>query len=343
MVLELLKQLFGPKFRDAVSDPRSALEKSQDYIYGEDVLLGQGSKNKRITKLPFGPYNQWRTSACGAFAAAHLRRLMEGKTTFPPIWYRGRSNYSTPGMFLQDVLKMAALADEVNPPSSVPFKYNEDWANSLPPVELYQNRDKNSYEYVQIKAYDAESVFEAVGNGIPTIIGWFSTIAEWDEEMIPKDKVTLFTAPVRHFVVCLPNSVHTKDGYRWVSVVDSSQAKGLSLRHIREDFLKQRMYLGGGFYRKVTRRAKKVSEIPAASVEYGVRSSDVIKLQKFLYELGLVSKEHITGYYGNITAKAVLQWQLNNLKDANITQLNNWKGYYWGPASIKTAKNLYSK
>jgi len=77
-LINLIKQLFEPRFRDAIEDPRSELEKSKDYRYGEDMMLPNGSAgNKRIKKLPFDAYLQQSTSSCGAHAAAHARRSYE--------------------------------------------------------------------------------------------------------------------------------------------------------------------------------------------------------------------------------------------------------------------------
>lgn len=338
--IEILKQIFQPKFRDALVDPRTQVEKNKDYKYGEDILLARGSTNKRIKKLPFVAYKQGGTSACGAFSASHARKLVEAEDTFAPIWYRSRTNYHGEGMFLKDVLKLAAFADKVVAPKEVPAKFTEQWANNLPPIDLFVNERGLGYEYIQINAYDADAVFDAVSNGHATIIGFYSTLNEWDEEMIPKDVTTLYSAAVHHFVVCLPNSTHEKDGFEWVSIVDSSPQKGFSLRHIRKDFLKQRMYLGAGFYYKIDTKEKKVSSVPTTRVEYGQRNDGVLELQKFLLQLGLVNKNHLTGYYGNITAAAVLKWQLANIQDPNTAKL---KGYYWGPKSITTANTLYSK
>lgn len=342
-LINLIKQWLQPVLHDAIPDPRPSLEKSLDYKYREDILLGRGPVNKRISKLPIKPYNQDSTSACGAFSASHARLLTQGESTYPPYWYRARSNYNGKGMYLRDVLKLAAFADSVPAPTEQPDKLTEGWVNNLIGIDLYNNLRKESYEYVQIKPYDAEAVFDSVSSGNPTVIGFYCTANEWDSEMVPKDSVTELTAPVRHFVVCLPNSNHFLDGHEWVSVVDSAPNKGHFLRHIRKDFLTKRMYLGGGFYyKKKTKMSKKIT-VPENRCEYGQRNSNVEALQRFLFELGLILKEHQTGYYGNITAKAVLDWQLKNISGGNVTELNRLKGRYWGPLSIQSAKNLYSK
>lgn len=341
-LFEFIKQLKNvilnkDLYRDAVPDTRLYIEKQKDYIYGQDVLLGFGNLGKRITKLPFEPYDQQRTSACGAHAAAHARLLSEKKTTFPLDWYRARSNYPSPGMFTKDVLSLAAHANETKVPKNRPKTLTEEYATSLPLRNLFSNKRKETYGYVQIKPFDADSVAEAVSNGYPVVVSFFSTLNEWVEEMEVREFTTVFTAPVRHFVDAIPNSLHEKDGKLWISVVDSARQGGLVLRHLSLDFLSKRMWVGGGFTYKVTSKPTETKVVPDKRCEYGQENSDVLALQEFMFANGLMDEIHMTGYYGNITAKAVLIWQLNNIKDIPHHQLIQWGGHYWGPSSIKAA------
>jgi len=341
-LINLIKQLFEPRFRDAIEDPRSELEKSKDYRYGEDMLLPNGSAgNKRIKKLPFDAYLQQSTSSCGAHAAAHARRSYESEGTFPLAWYRTRTNYALEGMFLKDVLKLAARADTVKAPKDVPKKLTESYANSLDYMELFTNNRDTRYEYVTINPYDAQAVLDLVSSGKSVVISFYATKKEWDEEIYPRELTTLYTAPVRHYVLALPNTYHTKDGYEWVSCVDSANPKGNTLVHMRRDMLEKRMYLGGGFYHAVDKSKSKVKDLPLTRCEYGQRNNAVLTLQKFLTQIGLMSAVHNTGYYGNITALAVRTWQIDNLLSVPAVDLYNLQGHYWGPQSIEVVKKKY--
>lgn len=342
-IISFFKQLMSERYIDVVPDPRPSSEKAKDYIYGEDFLLPKGTSGKRVTRLPFKAYDQGGTSACGAFSAAHARRLSEGEVTFAPQWYRSRTNYAGEGMFIKDVLKLMAKANAVGE-IRAPARLTEDFVNMLPFVDLFNNTRDEYYEYTQIREYDVDAVWDAVGNGHPVLITFYATKNEWVEEMYEREFTTLLSAPVRHYVIALPNSNHTKDGHEWVSVIDSSPHRGFSLRQVRKDFLKKRMYLGGGFYYRVNRRKSKVKLIPDVRCEYGQRNVAVANLQTFLNQVGLVSKDHITGYYGNITAKAVLDWQLAMIPSSEVSpmRLTEWQGKYWGPLSINIAKKLYN-
>lgn len=72
-------------------------------------------------------------------------------------------------------------------------------------------------------------------------------------------------------------------------------------------------------------------------MEYGDTSAEVQNLQRFLRGKGYFpSNVDITGYYGEITAKAVLAWQ-TAMKVDTEKELNFLKGHFFGPKSIKIA------
>ena len=345
MVLEYIKQYIdllinGRLMDDVHDDIRTEAEKSKDYIYGQDILLPAATASKRIKKLSFTPYDQQGTSACGAFSAAHARLIESGERTDPLVWYRSRSNYSKPGMFLKEVLELIAYAQTFPKNSSAPSELTEEFANSLPYLPPFITKDK-SREYFQIKPYDADGVFSAVTAGHPTLMTFFCTYDEWQDELVPKDRVWASTARVRHYVVALPNSAHSRDGYDWVSVVDSSPAHGYSLRHVRRDFIEQRMYLGGGFVAPSKVITLKPKSLPTRSCKYGDKSIDVLALQEYLVTQGLMSVRNMTSYYGNITARAVLDWQLQNIKGLSLVEIAELDGKNWGPKSILAVTNKH--
>lgn len=341
-VTNLIRQLVGPKYRDAINDPRHPIEKEKDYKFDEDIRLPQARIGHRVTKLSFTPFNQEQTGACGAFSAAHMRLIHESEPAWGIPWYRLRSNFSQPGMFLKEVLALAAKATAVTPPENSKIPTDVE-ANRMPAQPLlWVNDRKQRFQYVQTNPYDADAIWRAVGNGLPVVFAFYSTINEWVEEMIEREFTTLMTSPVRHYVVALPHSNHFKDGRAWVSVVDSSPQFGYYLRQVSMDFIRARGYLGGGFYIPYTPKKKKVTVVPVAPVRFGQRGENVRKLQQFLTEVGLMIPLHQTGFYGNITSAAVLRWQLDNIKSTNPLELERLAGRFWGPASIRTVKELYA-
>jgi hypothetical protein len=345
MVLEYFKQLLdvwrsGRLIDDVHVDVRTEEEKSRDYIYGLDIQLPRGGYGKRIKKLPFEAYDQQRTLACGAYAASHARRLETKEENYPLAWYRTRSNFPAGGMFIKEVLELIAYAKTFPFPKKLPAKLTEAFANAMALEPAIVTKDR-SREYFSIKPYDADGVFDAVNNGFPVLLAFYSTTREWAEEMIPTDTVWINTAAVRHYVIAIPNSFHNKDGHEWVSVVDSARQGGLSLRHVRKDFLQKRMYLGAGFVRKAEIKKAKLPDLPTQGCQYGQRNSAVLALQKYLVSQSLMEERHTTGYYGNVTAAAVLRWQLDNIQDVNYAELVYLEGKHWGPLSVKAVINKH--
>ncbi len=226
-------------------------------------------------------------------------------------------------------------------PKTLPKKLTEEYANGLPFKEIYNNNRADRYEYVQIKTYDADAVFDIVSQGLPVLIGFYSSREEWDFEMRPWDTVSFWTAPVRHFVVALPNSNHWHNNQEWVSIIDSAPNKGHTLRHVSYSFLRQRMGIGAGYYQPVSTKKEKVTILPTIKCEFRMNGDAVFRLQKFLTQIGLMAEQHNTGYYGNITSAAVLQWQLANLPESDHFELMEYEGRWWGPASISKVKELY--
>lgn len=343
---EFIKQLIdvwrkGRLIDDVHVDVRTEEEKSRDYVYGIDIQLPRGGYGKRIKKLPFEAYDQQRTLACGAYGASHARRLETKEENFPLVWYRTRSNYPAGGMFIKEVLELIAYAKTFSFPKKLPAKLTEEFANKMELTPVIGTKDKTR-EYFSIKPYDADAVFDAVNNGYPVLFAFYSTISEWAEELVPTDTVYIMTAPVRHYVVAIPNSLHQRDGHEWVSVIDSSRQGGLSLRHVRKDFLEKRMYLGGGFVRQAEFKKTKLPDLPTQRCQYGQRNDAVLALQKYLVSQTLMEERHTTGYYGNITANAVLRWQLDNLLDVSYSELVYLEGKHWGPLSINAVINKHS-
>lgn len=71
------------------------------------------------------------------------------------------------------------------------------------------------------------------------------------------------------------------------------------------------------------------------SMQWGERSEDVKQLQKYLREKGFFpTTQECTGYYGSITAKSVLAFQLA-YKVASLWELYALRGSYCGKKTIK--------
>lgn len=331
---KILPYLFGPKYHNAVPDPRSREKKAQDHKYGLDVAAGSIKIGEKVKDLPFVPFSQLQTFSCGAHAAAHGRKL-DGEETAPLVWYRNRSNYPDGGMYLQEVLRFEQKAKVVSYTNYPTEAYRtEAQANAMANIfEFDEQRDKD-YAYVQINPYDARPVFEAISIGYAPTISFFATYNEWSfEELTLRDSVSFWYAPVKHYIKALPNSVYEKDGDLWLTALESAPHGGHVRREVPFSFLTARMYLGAGYVYKKEITPSIPETIPNEKCNFGQKNGAVLKLQIYMVQLGRMAKQHQTGFYGLITASAVLKWQVENLKDyPNIASLG---GKWWGSTSIK--------
>ena len=90
--------------------------------------------------------------------------------------------------------------------------------------------------------------------------------------------------------------------------------------------------------------------ISIPSLKKGDKNKNVLLLQEMLIESGFLDKDtqrinydskgNAYGFYGTITANAVLKWQLKNVTSVSQNQLKIWKGDYFGKASLQTIKQL---
>jgi hypothetical protein len=79
---------------------------------------------------------------------------------------------------------------------------------------------------------------------------------------------------------------------------------------------------------------------PTVPCKLNDKGQDVLNLQSFLIKGKFLEPQYLTGFYGNLTAKAVLWWQLYNHKKFTppIPDLLALKGESWGPQSIAALK-----
>lgn len=75
-------------------------------------------------------------------------------------------------------------------------------------------------------------------------------------------------------------------------------------------------------------------------LQFGNRNDYVYGLQQMLIDAGFMSPDIHTTYYGNLTANALLKWQLENIKDLSQKELKSLGGKYFGPASKRAINNL---
>ena len=337
-------------------EPRAHEEQMKDFISGIDVLAAT-AESKML--YPFAnpatitvePYNQRQKGSCGAHSATHAA-MLSGRISenAPVVWYSWRTN-QFPGMYLNEVLKLYAKA--------LSFKY-ADYPDEVYDTEakadalrgkIAKTLEDNGADYFAMVGSNSSDIYEIADlvnrQKIPVIVAFYSTVNEWGREYVTlRDKITLDKAPVRHYWAIVPEGCwKDKDGNNWFTVLESSPQGGYSVRHVAFDFLVERMYLKGYATMPTVKKSRANVVIPEAYVEYGQSNEQVKVLQRYLTVKGYLDAKYQTGTYYNITKRAVLKWQLDNLKmfqsrKVTETQLREYDGKYWGKVSILVAKAL---
>ena len=120
-------------------------------------------------------------------------------------------------------------------------------------------------------------------------------------------------------------------------IEDSSCEDGYPQKLVPEHFLLTRTYWDPNYivnFKTYIERPDKPNYVFTKTLNFGMNDPDVLKLQKSLQYFGFFpSNADGTNYFGSITAKGVLAWQIENNVDSLI-ELKKLQGKIFGPKSI---------
>lgn len=342
--------------RDALIDDRPQVLKDKDYST-EEVASAAAVKtfdNKQIKKITIPEFNQWYVGSCvphGIWTQLMYEGIVD--EDFNPSQlrtYRKRYNYPGAGSIGTDIYDKIKEGQSNDFPT--PAKFREADATAMPYVKGEKLiKDFTYYQYLDKKTYKLllDQVPADVAQGKAVAIFIYATDEEWSKEyveVIEPDYKLDVNSEVRHCVCIIPKGDFTRKGKRWLAVQDSAKFGGRGLRYIEYDqFFLNRCYFAAKVYAGADVPPVVVPPIvgkPLVPCEIGDKGDQVLFLQKFLIEQGKLEAQYATGYYGALTAKAVLWWQLENWSSftSNIPQLLEWGGAYWGSQSIEAYKLL---
>lgn len=348
-----LKSAESPRIvsNSALPDNRPVILKEKDYSTAEVLTSSAPAfQNPRPTKVTATEFNQWYAGSCVPHGV--LTQLEYEGLVVPDIsrlrLYRKRSNYPQSGSIGVDIYDKAKAGVSTDFPT--PPYCTEAMATAMPYIEgVKLLKDFTYFQYVdkETNRLLLEDVPHDVAIGKPVSIFIFASESEWSEKYveIKNPSLGIGGAEVRHCVCIVPRGDFTENGKRWLAVQDSAKFGGLGLRYVEYDkFFLTRTYFAGKVYAKdtipvVVPPPQVIDMIPDVACELGRRGDAVFALQRFLAKEGKLEAQYVTGYYGALTAKAVLWWQLEHWNEFDLTvpQLLDLGGKYWGNASIKIA------
>lgn len=293
----------------------------------------------------YSVFNQGSVGACVAHSIskiAEIQHLAESgiHITFDPTFiYTQRSN-TTPGMGANDSCKIAQqgccpLISGVNQPTkeseAIPNTYFKKYSKEM---------EFSAQAYRLGKYFWLKNDIDEIASAIDTygaVMVWFSFGKNnnwWSEKPV----VASNTRPYKHSVVAVDYGI--EDGEKCLVIEDSSGPEtgfNGNQRIITNEFIKNNCVVAIAFACNIDS-----GELDTAhflyDLEFGSRDVEVARLQSVLRELGHFPQSvSSTGYYGTITKKAVLDFQL----EWNVLSSENDAGAgRLGPLTRKTLNDL---
>ena len=359
-ILELwingLKARVRPYFTGLKEDLRSAEEKKKDYLHKE---VSEGPRSVEwVEKKPeewrkFPIRDQKSSYSCVGQSIAKLlgieNYVEENKFVNLSALdiYDRRINKPEPGMggdnALQVASKYGACLEEQLPSQNM----NEEQMN----VPVYRSEEMKATaalyrasNYIKITpSYDIDTIASIIRQGKGVMLFLEFNYDEWKDVFIIKRSKT----SLRHAVVVVDYTLW--NGEKALVIEDSAGNFKLwpGQRIITESFLKKRCYYAGYLLHlandpTLIARTKKPHHKFTEMLQFGQDCMDVVALQNILrFEGFFPANIKSTGYYGAITAKAVLAWQVKH-GVAGDTELNRLQGKYVGEKTIAKLNELYA-
>lgn len=324
----------------------------------DEVLAGSAPfswEKKSIDKLKNYPiWNQYMTSACVAFSKAKQVSIAVFKETgvwidfSPASIYQLRSNDGA-GMFVPEAneivnsrgVTLEALMKSQNLTEKEIAKVKRSKVADLIAKAIAEA--VVSYLYITDRSIDRIAQTIESGRGVSLLI--FATADEYTDTPTVKNKDLKYEqATIRHEVVATDYFIH--ETYGKVLWIDDSWGVGHGQgghRIMTEDFLNRRCIFADAIDLFSFEGSENKPKFDfAVNMRFGQTSEDIKKLQDMLkYEQELPSNQPSTGYYGYMTASAVLSWQKKNKVDTDI-ELDLSGGRSFGPRSRKVANEKFA-
>ena len=343
--------IFTPKIvsNAALPDDRPQEQKDKDYSTQEITTSAVAPfQNEKIKKLTATVYNQWYVGDCvphGFYTQLEYEGIApKGMSQLRA--YRKRPNYPNSGS--NGVSTYTQIKSGQSNDFPTPDKFREADATAMPLIVGTKIIPEFSYfQYIDqsgnILVPDAVKDV-AVGNAVSIFV--YATDKEWSQEYvdIQDPNLSIGNAEVRHCICIIPKGDFTENGKQWLSVHDSAKFGGRHLRYISYEFLLKRCYFAAKVYKTEAIPVPPVppseTPLPLTACKQGDSGAHVTNLQRYLIKSGCLESQYATGYYGPITSKAVLWWQLLHHEKftSNIPELLGLMGKSWGEQSIKVVK-----
>lgn len=337
----------------ALVDNRTRKERDKDYRISEVVARADAVKWEDRPPRQFPIRSQDGSSACVAFSAAKMMGILQyankgGRfVDFSPAYlYKRRMNSGIgdgQGMWAYDMWGLLQKEGITLDPLMPSDGLSEEKINAVPEIEVYRDVAQ-LFRVENYVTYEAGRDFDVIAGTIlktgKGVITWFTFNSnEWTT--MPTIKTS---SPQAHHSVCAVDAVIYKGNEcividdSWGSIHGSNGQRFIT----REFFEARNTYAAYPIAFKTEQsdmpRPRYVFKYP---MKIGQVSPDIKVLQDVLkYESLFPTNIDSTGKYGEITRKAVLDFQFKH-KIANETELVSLNGKVVGSKTLYVLNKLY--
>lgn len=320
-------------------DPRTPEQKAKDYSHEEVYAATPLKWNRTIAEAPvYSLRDQDGSYSCvGQGCSKGLETILAKVISAHPI-YRRRANFDGQGMWLAnagDIVKKQGTTTEDKDPSQ---RMNEQQMNQDVKVET----PISGYLYAFPRIQNIDEVAQAIEIYRHCMITIAGTIKEYAYTEKPVYDPNSGEINCRH-CICGVYYFTDENGKKCILADESWGPNNIRRRILTEDYLKAR---GTGAMYFIPPTPKPTPTKPVfkfqSALLYGQNNYSIKMLQDILkYEGIFPANVDSTGFYGNITAKAVYQWQVR-YNVASMQELNSLMGRRVGPKTIAKLNELYN-
>lgn len=350
-------------FLGALIDDRPEAEKEKDYLFSEIVMTPDPVDwTEKVYTRRFPIFDQDGSGSCVAQTVAKMAGVMYAEKNAGDYVhfsathvYQRRMNRPRPGMIGIDAMNIAR--DSITLEELVPSQRMTDEQMDGVEIPDYKDRVGEIFKfgnYVTVAPRDIDTIASIIQRTGKAVMVWFYfRSSEWKRAMpeVKYPDLDLYASTTARHSVTAVDFTLLPNGKKALIIEDSwGTDTGIEgQRIIDEDFFKARNYFAcyalnfdfenpydgkpGGHFEKTLEWSPTVTY-----------DEDVVDLQNILkYEGMFPANVQSSGYYGSITAKAVLEWQLKFMKDypGAPDSLIELKGRIVGPATRARLNEMY--
>lgn len=291
------------------------IKDSRDFRFEEIGKVAVVDWKEKTDWKTYESFDQDGSSSCVANAVAKMLGIEnlkeEGKFVHfsPRDIYTRRTNKPAEGMYFREAMeigsKYGATLEQLMPSQGLSEVIMNSALDRTPYDEIIAKAGRGG-NYVSLP-YDMNAIATILSRGKGVLLGFGFDYSEWDRV------VPVITGNVKYCHAVCATDFGLLNGKKVIAIDESWGLKNIKQRFITEDWFAKRCVASWYFEDLSNKEAIGITTKYEFlfDLEIGMSNVDVLKLQQKLKELGFFpANQDCTGYYGGITAKAVIDFQL---------------------------------